>query len=124
MCGYITYEQYKALGGTAEQSAFPLLERLARKKLDYWTQGRIAEVDDDIRLCMLLLIDAMGKIKSGKKDVSSVSNDGVSVTYASAQTEEQLMGSVYDQVVEILPVELVNLEVGSWRRSFGRQSRF
>ena len=110
MCGYITYEQYKALGGTAEQSAFPLLERLARKKLDYWTQGRIAEVDDDIRLCMLLL---MGKIKSGKKDVSSVSNDGVSVTYASAQTEEQLMGSVYDQVVEILPVELVNLEVGS-----------
>ena len=122
MCGYITYEQYKSLGGTAEQSAFPLLERLARKKLDYWTQGRIAEVDDDIRLCMLLLIDAMGKIRSGKKDVSSVSNDGVSVTYASAQTEEQLMGSVYDQVVEILPVELVNLEVGSC--SFGRQSRF
>lgn len=113
MCGYITYEQYKALGGTAEQSAFPLLERLARKKLDYWTQGRIVEVDDDIRLCMLLLIDAMGKIRSGKKDVSSVSNDGVSVTYASAQTEEQLIGSVYDQVVEILPVELVNLEVGS-----------
>ena len=47
MCGYIIYEQYKALGGTAEQSAFPLLERLARKKLDYWTQGRIAEVDDE-----------------------------------------------------------------------------
>lgn len=113
MCGYITYEQYKALGGTAEQSAFPLLEKLARKKLDYWTQGRITEADDDIRLCMLLIIDAMGKIRSGKKDVASVSNDGVSVTYASAKTEEQMMGSVYDQVVEILPVELVSLVVGT-----------
>lgn len=113
MCGYITYEQYKALGGTAEQSAFPLLERLARKKLDYWTQGRIAEVDDDIRLCMLLLIDAMRKIRNGFVNVASTNNDGLTVNYASAQTEEQLIGSVYDQVVEILPVELVNLEVGS-----------
>ena len=113
MCGYITYEQYKSLGGTAEQSAFPLLERLARKKLDYWTQGRIVEVDDYIRLCMLLLIDAMGKIRNGFVNVASTNNDGLTVNYASAQTEEQLIGSVYDQVVEILPVELVNLEVGS-----------
>ena len=42
-----------------------------------------------------------------------LNNDGLTVNYASAQTEEQLIGSVYDQVVEILPVELVNLEVGS-----------
>lgn len=113
MCGYITYEQYKALGGTASASAFPRLELQARKKLDYWTQGRITEVDDDIRLCMLLIIDAMGKIKSGFVNVASTNNDGLTVNYASAQTEEQLIGSVYDQVVEILPVELVNLEVGS-----------
>ena len=112
MCGYITYEQYKALGGTANSSAFPRLEQLARKKLDYWTQRRITGPDDDIRLCMVLIIDAMGKISRGEKDVSSVSNDGVSVTYASARTEEQMMGSVYDQIVEILPVELVSLEVG------------
>ena len=62
MCGYITYEQYKALGGTASSSAFPRLEQMARKKLDYWTQNRITEADDDIRLCMVLIIDAMGKL--------------------------------------------------------------
>ena len=112
MCGFITYEQYKALGGRANSSAFPRLEQLARKKLDYWTQGRITGPDDDIRLCMALIIDAMERIKSGFVNVASTSNDGLTVNYASAQTEEQMMGSVYDQIVEILPVELVSLEVG------------
>ena len=93
MCGYITYEQYKALGGTASSSAFPRLEQLSRKKL-------------------VLIIDAMERIKSGFVNVASTSNDGLTVNYASARTEEQMMGSVYDQIVEILPVELVSLEVG------------
>ena len=109
MCGYITYDQYKALGGEANASAFPRLEILA--KLDYWTQGRIKESDDDIRLCMLLIIDAMKKVESGYVNVASTNNDGLTVSYASARTEEQMMGSVYDQIVEILPVELVSLEV-------------
>ena len=111
MCGYITYDQYKALGGAAHASAFPRLEILARKKLDYWTQGRIKESDDDIRLCMFLIIDAMKKVESGYVNVASTNNDGLTVSYASARTEEQMMGSVYDQIVEILPVELVSLEV-------------
>lgn len=88
------------------------MEQLARKKLDYWTRGRITGPDDDIRLCMALIIDAMERIKSGFVNVASTSNDGLTVNYASAQTEEQMMGSVYDQIVEILPVELVSLEVG------------
>lgn len=112
MSNYITYEQYKSLGGTVDTTAFPRLELLAKKKLDYWTQNRITDANDDIRLCMTIIIDALGKIYRGEKDVASVSNDGVSVTYASAQTEEQMIGCVYDQIVEILPVELVSLEVG------------
>lgn len=112
MCGYITYEQYAAMGGTADASSFPRLVRLAEKKLDYWTQNRITEPTEDVQLCMTLILNAMGKIDRGEKDISSVSNDGVSVTYASAKSEDQIMGSVYDQIVEILPVELVSLEVG------------
>ena len=61
---------------------------------------------------MVLIIDAMERIKSGFVNVASTSNDGLTVNYASAKTEEQMMGSVYDQIVEILPVELVSLEVG------------
>ena len=95
MCGYITYDQYKALGGEANASAFPRLEILARKKLDYWTQERIKESDEDIRLCMVLIIDAMNKVKSGLVNIASTSNDGLTVNYASAKTEDQMMGSVY-----------------------------
>lgn len=113
---YLTYEQYVSNGGTAEESAFPVLERRARAKLDYWTQNRIGEADDDIRLCVTLIINAMDsaqKISQGGGPVSSFSNDGVSVSFdtRAVKTEEEAMVSVYDQVVEILPVELVSVVI-------------
>ena len=106
---YMTYEEYTALGGKAPEAEFPLLELLARKRLDHWTQNRITEPDDDIRLCMTLIIDAESADQSGEHDVSSFSNDGVSVSFADAQTKEQKWSDVYDRIVEILPVELVSL---------------
>ena len=106
---YITYEEYTANGGKADASAFPRLARLAEKRMNYWTQDRITEPDEDIKLCMTLIIDAMHAEQSGEMDVSSFSNDGVSVSFADAQTKEQKWQGVYDQIVEILPVELVSL---------------
>lgn len=106
---YITYEEYSSLGGKAPESDFPRLELLARKRLDYWTMNRITEPDDDIKLCMALIIDAESDEQSGEHDVSSFSNDGVSVSFADAQTREQKWSSVYDRIVEILPVELVSV---------------
>lgn len=116
MSQYLTYQQYVSNGGMAELSAFPLLERRARAKLDYWTQDRIKDVDCDIRLCMTLIINALDsaqKSSQGGGPVSSFSNDGVSVSFGTQQTktEEEAMASVYDQVVEILPVELVSVVI-------------
>lgn len=106
---YLTYEEYSALNGKAPESEFTRLELLARKRLDYWTMNRITEPDDDIKLCMTLIIDAESAEQSGEHDVSSFSNDGVSVSFADAQTREQKWSSVYDRIVEILPVELVSV---------------
>lgn len=106
---YITYEEYSALGGKATESEFTRLELLARKRLNHWTLDRITTPDDDIRLCMTLIIDAEYAEQSGEHDVSSFSNDGVSVSFADAQTKEQKWDDVYDRIVEILPVELVSL---------------
>ena len=74
---YLTYQQYKSHGGTAELSAFPLLERRARAKLDCWTQGRITEVDCDIHHCMTLMINALDDVKKHSQGgtVSSFSDD-------------------------------------------------
>ena len=106
---YLTYEEYSSLGGKAPESDFTRLELLARKRLDYWTLNRITEPDDDVRLCMTLIIDAEYADQSGEHDVSSFSNDGVSVSFADAQTKEQKWADVYDRIVEILPVELVSV---------------
>ena len=106
---YLTYEEYSSLGGKAPESDFSSLELLAEKLLNYWTMDRITEPDDDIRLCMTLIVNAEYSDQSGEHDVSSFSNDGVSVSFADAQTKEQKWSDVYDRIVEILPVELVNV---------------
>lgn len=108
---YITYDEYIEMGGTAEQSSFSQLELLARKKLDYWTQNRITDPDEDVKLCMTIIINAIYDIESGDQDVSSFSNDGVSVTLADAKTSEQKMQDAYRQVVEILPVDIVSVVI-------------
>lgn len=113
---YLTYEQYASDGGTADLSAYPLLERRARAKLDYWTQNRITDVDCDIQLCMTLIINALDDVRKASQGgaVNSFSNDGVSVNLSAPQirTEEEAMSSVYDQIVEILPVDLVSVVIG------------
>lgn len=106
---YLTFEKYSSLGGKAPKSDFERLEILARKRLDYWTQNRIEEPDEDVFLCMTLIIDAEYSDLSGEHDVSSFSNDGVSVSFSDAQTKDQKWASVYDRIVEILPVELVSV---------------
>lgn len=106
---YLTFEEYKELGGTADQTSFTPLELQARYKLDYWTFNRITEPDERVKLCMRLIIDVLYEIQNNIIDVSSFSNDGVSVTLANAKTDDQKMNDVYSRVVEILPVELVSV---------------
>lgn len=110
---YLTFDQYEANGGKVDRSTFPVLEQLARKKLDYWTQGRITEPTCDVQLCMTLIVDALAEARENQAGTaSSFSNDGVSVNLSKpARTESEIMSSVYDQVVEILPVELVSVVI-------------
>lgn len=101
---YITFEEYTALGGTVELSAFPLLERLAEKKLNYWTFKRITEdteITEDIKLAMALIINSLEQAQGDK--VSSFSNDGISVSFVDEDDTQKL----YQQVLEILPHELM-----------------
>lgn len=113
MIQYLTFNQYQANGGKAELSAFPRLERLARKKLDYWTQNRIKEAGCDVQLCMTLIVDALAEVQENQAGTaSSFSNDGVSVSFSKpVRAEAEIMASVYDQIVEILPIELVSVVI-------------
>ena len=93
MAEYIKYEEYVRLGGVLSESEFPQAYRRAKAELDNRTLGRLRNeesISDAVRECMAEMIDvcAAGYALYGSPDgvaaVSSVSNDGVSVSYATA----------------------------------------
>ena len=84
---YLTYAEYKALGGTLDQLPFNLLEFNARKEIDKYTFGRLIDLDEqeeETKLCTYKLINLLESYNESlpqNKSVSSESIDGYSVTY-------------------------------------------
>ena len=85
---YLTYEDYKGLGGTLDLTPFNLLEFEARRKIDLRTQNRLVnleneDIPDEVKLCEYKMIDSVLKaydeqVNRGK---SSESVGSYSVTY-------------------------------------------
>lgn len=87
---YLSIEEFKAMGGAAEDAnAFARHEMKARRLIDRLTHGRIQNetpVRDAVKMCMHDLIRAMAEDEAlagaSGREVSAVSNDGISVSYA------------------------------------------
>ena len=90
---YLTYEDYKGLGGTLDLMPFNLLEFEARKEIDKYTFGRLINLDEqvnEVKLCIYHLINTLQGYDSDKtrnKAISSENTDGYSVSYGSATKE-------------------------------------
>ena len=104
---YLTYEEYKSLGGTLGEMPFNILELKARQIINERTQNRlknIEEIPQEVKICVYDLINTMNKYNlsnnSTNSNVSSENTDGYSVTYKSGTelTEEQK--KQYDDVME------------------------
>ena len=104
---YLTYEDYKSLGGTLGEMPFNILELKARQIINERTQNRlknIEEIPQEVKICVYDLINTMNKYNlsnnSISSNVSSENTDGYSVTYKSGTelTEEQK--KQYDDVME------------------------
>ena len=104
---YLTYEEYKSLGGTLGEMPFNILELKARQVINERTQNRlknIEEIPQEVKICVYDLINTMNKYNlsnnSTSSNVSSENIDGYSVTYKSGTelTEEQK--KQYDDVME------------------------
>lgn len=94
---YLTFTEYQNMGGTLDESAFSDLEFEARVKVDYWTFGRLKNEEtypEELKRCMYKLIQLIqeaqaASVLDGEGDgsqgsaagISSMSNDGVSVSY-------------------------------------------
>lgn len=104
---YLTYEEYKSLGGTLGEMPFNILELKARQVINERTQNRLKDIEkipQEVKICVYDLINTMNKYNlsnnSTSSNISSENTDGYSVTYKSGTelTEEQK--KQYDDVME------------------------
>lgn len=108
---YLTYEEFLSLGGMIDELNFNYYELNARKKLDYITSNRIVEVDDNIKFCMVKIINhyynkACGAMNND--DIQSFKNDDISITYKSGTYAKTAEEKLIDEIIAILPVRLVS----------------
>lgn len=93
---YLSYEEYKSLGGTLGEMPFNILELKARQIINERTQNRLKNVEDipvEVKVCVYHLVSIASSYQSKTSDVTvaSESTDGYSISYKSGTelTEEQ-----------------------------------
>ena len=104
---YLSYEEYKSLGGTLGEMPFNILELKARQIINERTQNRLKNIEkipQEVKNCVYDLINTMNKYNlsnnSTSSNISSENTDGYSVTYKSGTelTEEQK--NQYNDIME------------------------
>lgn len=112
---YLSYEEYKSLGGTLGEMPFNILELKARQIINERTQNRLKNIEEmpqEVKICVYDLINTMNKYNlsdnSTSSNVSSENTDGYSVTYKSgtemtteqkAQLEDVMLTDLYGVIV-------------------------
>lgn len=88
---YLTYQEFKTLGGTLDEMPFNLLEYNARKKIDERTFGRLVDKGQEyqeVKLCvynMITILNSYSSYDTQNKAISSESTDGYSISYGTPQ---------------------------------------
>jgi len=107
---YLTYEEYQAMGGTLDVTAFGDLEFEAEALINWYTFNRLKKdttFPDEIKRLMKYLInlaDSKNELlnasgsgsESANKTIASQSNDGVSVSYNILSAKDLMDASTKD----------------------------
>lgn len=117
---YLTYNEYKALGGSLDITPFNLLEFEARRIIDNRTLQRlkgIKEIPQEVKMCVLSLVDTINSYANKSqtsKNISSESVGSYAVTYITgAQIQETIKSKnaeLADMVATYLTGVIVNGE--------------
>ncbi len=116
---YLTYEEYRALGGTLDLAPFNLLEFESRRLIDIATQNRLKNVDtipSEVKLCEFKMINSIdGYTKSVNnavnENIKSENTDGYSVNYATITDIEEIIKSKSAELNDIISTYLLLLVV-------------
>ena len=110
---YLSYEEYKSLGGTLGEMPFNILEFKCRKIIDNLTFNRLTNLKtqiQEVKMCIYDMINISSKYEqiSNKQaqGITSESTDGYSVSYGSINAEQEkareleLQGCVRDYLID------------------------
>lgn len=86
---YLSYNEYKELGGTLDELPFDLIEFECRKIIDERTQKRLTAegvtIPQEVKICEYKMINSVTKyqetFETTKANVKSENTDGYSVSY-------------------------------------------
>lgn len=116
---YLTYQEYKTLGGTLDEMPFNLLEFNARMKIDERTFGRLinkGQEYQEVKLCIYNMITTLNSYSSydtQNKAISSETTDGYSISYGTPQ--KSTTEAKNSELEDIIDTYLSNLIVDDVR---------
>jgi hypothetical protein len=117
---YLSYTEYKELGGTLEEVPFNELEFECRKIIDSRTQNRlhsVIEIPDEVKMCEFKMINNIVRYNESKEQaqsgVKSENIDGYSVTYLTSSEIQQLITSQIADMQELISTYLFGVIVNN-----------
>ena len=112
---YLTYQEFKALGGTLDEMPFNLLEYNARMKIDERTFGRLVDKGQEyqeVKLCvynMIITLNSYSSYDTQNKAISSENTDGYSISYGTPQ--KSVTEAKNSELEDVIDTYLSNLIV-------------
>lgn len=117
---YLTYEEYKGLGGELDLMPFNLLEFEARRRIDIRTQNRLKDVDSkdipkEVKLCEYNLINSINGFASAMTNISnngnvaSFNSDGYSESYITPAQIQDVVKSKSAELDDIVRTYLLEV---------------
>ena len=115
---YLTYLEYKALGGTLDQTPFNILEFEARKQIDLRTQNRLKNettIPSEVKLCDFHLIEKINSYnnttESASGNIMNETTDGYSIGYINATQINEIIKSKNTDLQDIMLTDLYGVIV-------------
>jgi hypothetical protein len=117
---YLSYEEYKDLGGTLEEVPFNELEFECRRIIDSRTQNRLKNADEipqEVKLLENKMIQTLQgyyvSLNKAQSGVASENTDGYSVSYISSNQISQLIEGKIDVLQDLVSTYLFGVIVNN-----------
>ena len=121
---YLTYEEYKGLGGTLDLTPFNLLEFEARRQIDIRTFNRLKDLDSkdipqEVKICEYNLINSINAFSNASNSIANNGNvksentDGYSISYISTSEISDVIKSKNSEIDDIIRDYLLGVIVNN-----------